>query len=427
MTGKAPLAGALLLALLPAAAQAELKVEITGGVEGGIPMAVLPFDNEPRDIKRTYSTIIASDLAYSGLFSLLPAEEVASLVRRPTDAEHYRGWAGAGVEKMVVGRVMSGGDLQIALFDIVKRRKLVELEFPVASRKPSDVAHYASDLIYEELTGVPGIFSTRLAFVSSEKAGIRSRRFHLTVADADGGNSVQIFTSSEPIMSPCSSPDYRRLAYVSYENGVPEIFIQVLGSGQRTNLSAAIGRGNSPDWSDDGGRLAFVSSRDGNPEVYVYHFNGNRIERITENLAIDTEPAWAPDGSLLFTSDRSGSPQVYRLDAHGRDPVRLTFKGGYNSDADVSPRGDKIAWVSQRPQGFSVVVRDWPDGDELELSLGLIDERPRFAPNGQLLSYLTNQGGHAALGLLTVDGVFGKLILVDAGKIRGVAWSPLVR
>jgi len=173
MTGRATLAGALLLALLPGAAQAELKVEITGGVEGGIPMAVLPFDNEPQDIKRTYSAIIASDLAYSGLISVLPAQAVASLARRPADAEQYRGWAGAGVEKMVVGRVMGGGDLQIALYDIIKSRKLVELEFPVASRKPSDVAHYASDLIYEELTGVPGIFSTRLAVVSSEREGIR--------------------------------------------------------------------------------------------------------------------------------------------------------------------------------------------------------------------------------------------------------------
>ncbi len=421
--------GAFLFAVLvlAGAAQAELRVEITEGVEGGIPMAVLPFDNEPQGGDRTYSETIASDLAYSGLFSLLPAEDVASLVRRPTDAEHYRGWAGAGVEKFVVGSVMTGGDLKIALFDVVKRRKLVELEFPAASRKQSDVAHYASDLIYEELTGVPGIFSTRLAFVSSEKSGVRTRRYHLTVADADGGNSVQIFTSSEPVMSPCWSPDYRRLAYVSYENGVPEIFIQVLSSGQRTNLSAAIGQGNSPDWSDDGARLAFVSSRDGNPEVYAYHFDGNRVERITENLAIDTEPAWAPDGSLIFTSDRSGSPQLYWLNPRGRGLTRLTFKGDYNSDADISPRGDKIAYVSQRPTGFSVVVRDWPDGGELELSLGRIDERPRFAPNGQLLSYLTNQGGHAALGLLTVDGVFGKLVLVDAGKIRGVAWSPLVR
>ena len=417
-----------LFAALSGAAQAELKVEITEGVEGGVPIAVLPFDDEPQT-ERGYGAIIASDLAYSGLFSLISAREVAALERRPAAAADYRAWSGAGVEKIVVGKVVSGGDLQVALFDVVKRKKLREWEFPVGARRVSDVAHYASDLIYEELTGVPGIFSTRLAFVDSMQIKPRVRRFRLNVADADGGNRIAVFTSHGAIMSPCWSPDYKRLAYVSYENGAPEIFVQVLGSGQRTNLSELIGEGNSPDWSYDGGALAFVSSRDDNPEIYVYHFADNRIERVTDNLAIDTEPAWAPDGSLIFTSDRGGSPQLYRLNSRRADLQRLTFKGDYNSDADVSPRGDKFAYVSQRAEGFSIVVRDVSRDTELELSLGYLDERPRFAPNGSLLSYLTEQGGRSALGLVTVDGLFGKQIPVpaDIGKVRGVAWSPLVR
>lgn len=418
-----------LLALLVGAAQAELKIEITEGVEGGVPIAVLPFDDEPPELERGYSAIVASDLAYSGLFSLISARDVAALERRPGQASDYIAWADAGVEKIVVGKVASGGDLQVALFDVVRRKKLREWEFPVAARRVSDVAHYASDLVYEELTGVPGIFSTRLAFVDSVQVKPRVRRFRLNVADADGGNRIAIFTSDSPIMSPCWSPDYKRLAYVSYENGAPEIFVQVLGSGQRTNLSASSGEGNSPDWSDDGGALAFVSSRDDNPEIYVYHFADERVERVTENLAIDTEPAWAPDGSLFFTSDRGGSPQLYRLDRDRSDLKRLTFEGDYNSDADVSPRGDKFAYVSQRAGGFSIVVRDLSGGDGLELSLGHLDERPRFAPNGNLLSYLTEQGGRSALGLVTVDGLFGRQIPVseDVGKVRGVAWSPLVR
>ena len=418
-----------LFAALAGAAQAELKVEITEGVEGGVPIAVLAFDDEPPALNPGYSAIVASDLAYSGLFSLVSAREVAALAPRPGDAADYRAWAEAGVEKIVVGKVLSDGDLQVALFDVVQRKQLGEWAVSVASRKASAVAHHASDLIYEELTGIPGIFSTRLAFVDSVQVKPRVRRFRLNVADADGGNRIAVFTSNRPIMSPCWSPDYKRIAYVSYENDAPEIFVQVLGSGVRTNLSASIGEGNSPDWSDDGEALAFVSSRADNPEIYVYHFADNRVERVTENLAIDTEPAWAPDGSLIFTSDRGGSPQLYRLDRDGGDVKRLTFQGDYNSDADVSPRGDKFAYVSQRAEGFSIVVRDFSGGAELELSLGYLDERPRFAPNGSLLSYLTEQAGRSALGLVTVDGLFGKRIPVsaDVGRVRGVAWSPLVR
>ena len=418
-----------LFAALVGAAPAELKVEITEGVEGGVPIAVLPFDHESPASDPGYSAIVASDLAYSGLFSLVAARDVAALAPRPDDAADYRAWAEAGVEKIVVGEMLPDGDLQVALFDVVTRKELRAWEVSVGTRKASAVAHHASDLIYQELTGIPGIFSTRLAFVDSMEIKPRVRRYRLNVADADGGNRIAVFTSNSPIMSPCWSPDYKRIAYVSYENDAPEIFVQILGSGQRTNLSASIGEGNSPDWSDDGGALAFVSSRADNPEIYVYHFADNRVERVTENLAIDTEPAWAPDGSLLFTSDRSGSPQLYRLDRDSGDLRRLTFEGDYNSDADVSPRGDKFAYVSQRPQGFSIVVRDVSNDTELELSLGNLDERPRFAPNGSLLSYLTEQGGRSALGLVTVDGLFGKQIPVsaDVGRVRGVAWSPLVR
>ena len=419
----------VLLLFAVASVSARIKVDITEGVEGGVPVAVPAFAGEPRGVPRAYSDIVASDLAYSGLFSLVAAKEYESLAVPAESPETYDGWHAKGIEKIVSGTV-EGDKLAVVLFDVVQRKRLAEWSVQLQGARHDAIAHEVSDLIYEELTGAAGIFKTKLAFVSSEWVSYRKRNYHLNISDADGHNIVSIFDSESPLMTPGWAPDGKQLVYVSYENGLAQLFIQELETAKRTNLSVMHGLGdaNSPDWSDDGSKIAFVSSKDGNPEIYAYDLSSSRLIRMTNNLAIDTEPSWAPNNTLYFTSDRSGNPQVYRIvPGTGGKAERITFTGNYNSDLDVSPKGDKIAYVSAKGTRSSIVVRNLDNSQELELSFGGVDERPRFAPNGQLLSYLTQDGARNALGLLTTDAVFGKLIPVEASYVRGVSWSPLGR
>ena len=409
-----------------ATAQAELKIEITEGVVGGVPITVLPFAREPQDVSRNYSQIIASNLAYSGLFHILDAQNFSQLAQPNDNTMDYEAWLTNGAEKIVSGTV-DGDTLIVRLDDAVKATKSKEWKLSLEDNLIKTVAHYASDLIYEEIAGVAGIFSTRLAFVSSQRLGPKERRFHLNIADADGQNASAIYSSDATLMSPAWSPDYKNLAYVSYENNEPQIFIQVLSSGVRSNLSEIIGPANEPAWSDDNNQLSFVSSRNDNTDIYVYRFDTQRVIRVTQSLAIDTEPAWMGNDALVFTSDRSGTPQLYQASLAGDNITRLSFEGNYNADADVSFDSNKLAYISERGAGFSVVIRDLSDDSELALSFGNLDERPRFAPNGHLLSYITTQHGKSALGLLTIDGALGKLIPIEANNIRGISWSPLVR
>lgn len=408
---------------------ARLQVEITEGVEGGIPVAVIPFVNESQKASRTYGRIVASDLAYSGLFSLVSPAEFESLTL-PTEAPGaYGAWHEKGIEKIVSGTVLPD-KLQVVLFDVVQKKRLSEWSVQLSGASHDHIAHYVSDLVYEELTGMKGIFRTKIAFISSEWVSYRKRNYHLNISDADGYNSVSIFDSPKPLMTPSWAPDGKRIVYVSYENGTPQLFVQELETARRTNLSVerGLGSANAPDWSDDGSKIAFVSSQDGNPEIYAYDLLSAKVIRMTNSSAIDTEPGWAPNNTLYFTSDRSGSPQIYRIvPGTGNRAERITFVGDYNSDPDISPQGDKIAYASARGMRSSIVVRGLDTDRDMELSFGDLDERPRFAPNGQLLSYLTQDGSRSALGLITVDGVFGRLVPVKASYMRGIAWSPLPR
>lgn len=418
-----PFGLAVCLALgLSSASQAVLKVEVTEGTEAGVPIMILPFDGEQGFAdQRTYSQIIAADLSYTGLFTIVPAD----LALKPSSNKiDYASLLDAGIEKLVVGKVYSeNGDDKVTftLYDIVQRKQI--LKSVVSSADLVRSAHYISDRIYTELTGFPGIFSSRFAFVSAERFSWRKYQFTLYVSDIDGQNPIPIFNSDRQLMSPTWSPDGKRIAYISYENGQPEIVIQSLATAKRQMLGEYTGPAGSPDWSPDGKRIAYVSSRSGNPDIYVMELQNKQITRVTDSIAIDTEPTWTPEGELIFTSDRSGTPQLYQTTIKNPGPRRLTFEGKYNSDADVSANGEQITFIRDLGNEFAIMMMDTLSGAEQVLITLYDAERPRFAANGQLISHLAPD----SVALLTIDGRVGKPIPMSIKHIRGIAWSPLLR
>lgn len=411
--------------LLSQPTPARLQVEVTQGIEGGVPIAVIPFHGEPAGLVRRYHRVVSDDFSYSVLFSVVRADVSEPLPVGSTIG--YDAWLAQGVEKLVVGEVTQDGEVQVELHDTVRRQRVRVFSILLDGARETDyIAHQVSDVIYEELTGFPGIFTTRIAFVATEHHTWRTHRNTLYISDADGHNTRAIYTSPHQLMSPAWSPDMKQIAYVSYESGQSRIVLQTLASGTREMLDAYTGPASLPHWSYDGRYIAYVSSAGGNPDIYVIEPGSKQVTRLTSDPAIDTEPAWSPDGTLIFTSDRSGTPQLYRLDDFSAEPERITFQGTYNSDADVSPGGDRIAFLSQRGGQFVIVTRDLSgdDWEEVELASGAGAEGPRFTANGQLLGYITERDGRSVFGLMTADGVFGKLLPLPASDVRGARWSP---
>jgi len=217
-----------------------------------------------------------------------------------------------------------------------------------------DMAHHIADQSFEKLTGVKGAFSTRMLYVTAERLGTNNTRYTLQRSDYDGARAVTLLQSREPILSPRYAPDGRRIAYVSFEQRKPRIFIQHIDTGRREQVTNFEGLNGAPAWSPDGNRLAFVLSRDGNPEIYVMDVASRQIQRVTNHYAIDTEPFWGKDGqTLYFTSDRAGKPQIYRQRIGGGDAERVTFKGNYNANPKLSA-DEKTLVMVHRQDGFTV-------------------------------------------------------------------------
>ncbi|MGB5335183.1 MAG: Tol-Pal system beta propeller repeat protein TolB, partial [Woeseiaceae bacterium] len=369
----------ILLALLSGHASAELVIDVQG-VAQPTPVAIVPFGwqgNAP-DMPLDVAAVITSDLRRSGRFAPIGEDK---MLQKPTSGADvdFDDWGFVNVEAVVVGTVEQTGEnaytLQFQLFDVFGRRQLVGYRMPASRGTMRDAAHRAADMIYEKLTGIKGVFGTKVAYVTAERQG-KGRLYSLIVSDQDGENEFKIMESKEPIMSPAWSPDSRQLAYVSFEGNKSSIFVQTLRTGNRFNVSSKPGINGAPSFSPDGRQLVVtLGGLDGNLDIYVLDINSRQTRRLTTHRAIDTEGTWSPDGRYIyFTSDRAGGPQVYRVAAKGGSPERVTFEGSYNARPRLSPDGKRLAMVHNDRGNFRIAVMDLDKKNLLVVSRGRQDE-----------------------------------------------------
>ena len=414
-------------------ALAQLEIEIISGNPSALPIAIVPFEWEeagPPPITRV-DEIVSGDLYRSGLFDPM---DVADMVDRPTEAEGIRfgTWRLLKVDYIVIGKVRTpasgeGHELIYQLFDVHTQERLLSRITTVGQGDLRFGAHRVADSIYEALTGVPGAFSTRIAYITATGLGAELR-YELVVADADGFGPQSIVGSPEPLLSPAWSPDGRHLAYVSFEEGNSAIYMQEVATGARELISSGKGINGAPSFSPDGKKMALTLSRSGNPEIYVRDMATGRTEQITQHWSIDTEAVWSPDGRFLyFTSDRGGRPQIYRVPATGGTPERVTLEGDYNARASVSPDGRRIAVAQGRGNEYRIAVWDIETERFTILTPGTLDESPSFAPNGSMVLYATREGTRGVLSAVSADGSVRQRLILSEGDVREPAWSPVIR
>ena len=420
---------ALLFSAVTCNAQAALTIEITGGATLQIPIAIAPFAGEEAYPDKL-SKIVMDDLVRSGLFKLIDTGGMAP-PRLPADIR-VADWRAKGATALAMANVVAqaGGrlEVQFRLLDTVRQEvaqvvQLAGYSLPTSSAQLRLTAHQIADIIFEKLTGNPGAFASRIAYITK-----RGNTHELQVADSDGYNAQTIFNSREPIISPAWSPDGAKLAYVAFDQKKPIVYVQTLASGQRQAVANFKGNNSAPSWSPDGRQLALVLSRDGTAQIYTLNADGSGLKRLTQNNSIDTEPNWSPDGKyLLFTSDRGGSPQIYRMPAYGGEAVRLTFEGSYNVTPRYSPDGKSFAFIQREGGKFRVAVQDIITGQVQVLTDNALDESPSWAPNGKMILYATETLGRGVLAAVSSDGRVKQKLSTQAGEVREPAWGPLLK
>lgn len=398
----------------------ELVLEITEGTEDPYRVAILPFKGDER-LSSELENIISNNLKRSGEFYVFKASDLLSI---PDNEENivFNDFKILNVDYLVMGNI-NNGDVVYEVYDIRKRSKVRSSTVFGIPNKNRQLAHYISDGIYEEITGIPGIASTKILYVTQEK------KYRLMVADADGENEQILLESKEPIISPSWSPDSRQVAYVSFETGMAKVFIQNIATGEREVALVNNSQISSPAWSPDGKFLSLTLYQDGNAEIYILNLRNKNLTRLTNHYSIDTESSWSPKGSkIMFTSGRSGSPQLYELDLKkfNAKPKRISFEGNYNAKGSYLPDNEGIVFVHRSNTNFQIAMKYFDENFIRTLTIAKMDESPSISPNGNVIVYAIKDDGMGLLSGVTLSGAKFRLP-ASKGAVREPAWSGYLR
>ena len=413
-------------------AQQSLKIDIVGGVKTATPITVVPFalqggTQPPTDV----ADVIHNDFNRSGKFRALDKASIVELPSQGSDIK-FATWRLLKQDYIVVGRLKDAGNgmvqVEYELWDVNKQQSLLSQSMqPAPVGDLRNVAHQIADAIYEKITGVRGAFWTRIAYITAVGLG-NNTTYSLLVADSDGFNPQVVARSKESLLSPAWSPDGKKIAYVSFESGNSNIYVQDITTGSRQLVeSHPKGINGAPAWSPDGSKLAVALSFSGNLNIYVLNMASRQETRVTsDNLAINTQPEWSPDGqTIYFTSDRSGRPQIYQVPASGGTATRISFQGQNNQNVSVGFDGKQIAMVQGNGNVYRIAIMDQSMGGQVHfVSPGPYDESPSFAPNASMLLYAATEGTRGVLYSVSADGNVRQRLVLSDGDVREPAWGP---
>ncbi len=395
-----------------------------------IPLAVPLFKNEngtaeEKRLSNSSADLLASSLEFTGYFKLL--DRGAFLFDPQKDGVlspqiNFANWTVIGAELLITGlfkEVDGNITMELRLFDAFKAHRIIGKKYAGKEADQRQMIHRFCGEVIKYLTGHRGVYGSKIAFVSTG-----SGNKEIYSCDFDGYNPQQVTRNRSINLSPAWSTDGRYLAYTSYKNKKPDIFIKDLAEMQETSINEK-GLNITPAWVPGKFELAATLSFSGDQEIYLLTGSGKVIKRLTSIRGIDLSPTWSPDGKkFAFVSNRAGSPQIYVQDLASEKVRRLTYEGNYNTQPNWSPQSDKIVYASVVDGRRNIVVMGLDGQESLQLTGESGDnEAPSWSPDGSLIVFSSNREGPFRLYVMTAFGTDQRRLLVMTGEQTNPKWS----
>jgi len=395
-----------------------------------IPLAIPLFKNETGTteetrLSKTSAELLADSLEFTGYFKIL--DRRAFLFDPQSDGIltpqiNFSNWTVVGAELLITGLFKENNGniaMELRLFDTFKGQRILGKKYSGKTVDQRRIIHRFCSEVMQYLNGSKGVFASKIAFVSNG-----SGNKEIYSCEFDGYDPRQMTRNHSITLFPAWSSNGRYLAYTSYKQGKPDLFIKNLPEMQETSIDKK-GLNITPAWVPGKFELAATLSFSGDQEIYLLTGSGKIIKRLTNMRGSDISPTWSPDGKkFAFVSNRSGNPQVYIQDMVSGKVRRLTYEGNYNTQPNWSPRGNKIAYASFGDNRHNIYVIDVEGRQPLQLTYESGDnEAPSWSPDGSLIVFSSTREGPSRIYVMTASGTDQRRLLTLNGEQTNPKWS----
>jgi TolB protein len=389
-------------------------------------------DENSREACRTIAQVLRNDLRFEfPSQQFVPDTLLGAIPAMNPDAPNMKDWESIGAGILVVTRAaVTGGEMSVdvKVLAVPSGQQMLAKRYSGKPDNPRVFAHQGSDDIMT-LAQLKGVARSKIAFVSDRDATKEKRSKELYLMDYDGFNPRRVTVNGSLNIVPTWSPDGRSIAYVSYRQGTPDVFLASIYEGKSSNLTNGKGaQALSAAFSPDGKHIAYGSNRSGNMDIWVANADGSGARKVTTSSASDTAPCWSPTAQeIAFTSNRGGTPQIYVMDAEGLNVRRLTNVGNYNDGCSWNPSKEfpEVAYTSRLEGGFEVAILDIASGQVRQVTQGRGScEYPTWAPNGRHLAFSCNRGGQWQIAVSNRDGSEVQALSAGPGNNVQPDWGP---
>ncbi|MBI5639130.1 MAG: Tol-Pal system beta propeller repeat protein TolB [Nitrospirae bacterium] len=404
------------LFLLLSSAYGKVYIDITAPAPKKMPIAIFDLVGPSG---REISDIIREDLIFTGLFQ---AVDKTSFIESPAQAFNPQNWTPLGIEAVVKGNVSEEKNLSItiALYDTFEGREILNKQYQSEKELLRQLSHSISNDVYAAMTGRPGIFRTRIAFIGEE-----GEEKGIYIMDWDGHRIRKLGLKGSLVLAPHWSQDGSRIIYSSERGRQWGIYLLDFLKMTEKRVFASKGTNMAGDFFPKSDSFIFSSSKDGTPDLYTFNINDNSVKKITSTHGIEVSPAVSSDGkTVAFVSDRGGSPQIYLMQPDGTEIRRVTFEGSYNTSPHWSPAGDRLVFSGRRG-GKNQIFTVKSDGSELmQLTDHGNNEDPSFSSDGRYIVFSSDREKTKAIYIMRANGEAQKKISPKDLKAFGPRWSP---
>lgn len=256
----------------------------------------------------------------------------------------------------------------------------VKFSCPNASN-PRWTAHKLVDGLLKQIFDIPGICSSRIAFV-----GQLGKVKEIYVCDFDGANLIQVTNNQNLSIGPHWGLGNKMLVYTYFAKSYTDVVGLDMNTKATSRLAQFPGMNTAGAISPNGKQLAVILSKDRRVELYVKDLFGPGLRRVTNSADVEASPCWSPAGDrICFVSDASGRPKLNVYGVGGNRIQSMSTMGGEAVSPDWSRKGDLIVYSAKMGPNYNLAIADIAANSSslVEVKGGGDWESPSWAPDSR--------------------------------------------